>query len=49
MLPAPHTHAGVALAAQGIIELPYIMVQSLFFVLIVYSMIRFEWTAPKFL
>jgi len=34
--------------AQGIIELPYIMVQSVFFVLIVYSMVRFEWTGAKF-
>lgn len=33
---------------QGIIELPYIMVQSVFFVLIVYSMVRFEWTGAKF-
>ncbi|CAL1376770.1 unnamed protein product [Linum trigynum] len=35
--------------AQAIIEVPYIMVQSLVYALITYSMMGFEWRAEKFL
>jgi len=34
--------------AQGLIEIPYIFVQTLVYGLITYSMIQFEWTAAKF-
>ncbi|GJP83179.1 hypothetical protein CLOP_g13369 [Closterium sp. NIES-67] len=35
--------------AQGVIELPYLLVQAVVYSLITYSMIRFEWTYDKFL
>ncbi|XP_058192547.1 ABC transporter G family member 29-like [Rhododendron vialii] len=34
--------------AQVIVEIPYVLVQASYFVLIVYGMVDFEWTAPKF-
>ncbi|KAI8529591.1 hypothetical protein RHMOL_Rhmol12G0236900 [Rhododendron molle] len=34
--------------AQVIVEIPYVLVQASYFVLIVYAMVDFEWTAPKF-
>ncbi|CAI5462934.1 unnamed protein product [Closterium sp. Yama58-4] len=34
--------------AQGIIELPYIMVQSVLYSLITYAMIQLKWTTGKF-
>lgn len=34
--------------AQGLIEIPYILAQTLLYGLITYSMIQFEWTAAKF-
>ncbi|CAM6100115.1 unnamed protein product [Calypogeia fissa] len=36
-------------AAQGLIEVPYILLQAIVYAVITYSMIQFEWTAPKFL
>ncbi|KAK8595741.1 hypothetical protein V6N12_064251 [Hibiscus sabdariffa] len=33
---------------QAVIELPYILVQTVIYGVIVYAMIGFEWTAPKF-
>lgn len=35
--------------AQGIIELPYVLLQTVVYAFITYAMIQFEWTAPKFL
>ncbi|XP_077218109.1 ABC transporter G family member 42-like [Tasmannia lanceolata] len=34
--------------AQVIIEIPYIFVQTTYYSVIVYAMVSFEWTAPKF-
>lgn len=34
--------------AQGAIEIPYVLVQTIIYSLITYAMIGFEWTAPKF-
>ncbi|KAL4353278.1 hypothetical protein GQ457_06G011440 [Hibiscus cannabinus] len=34
--------------AQVIIEIPFVLVQSLYYTLIVYAMIKFKWTAKKF-
>lgn len=39
----------ITLKYQVTIELPYVLVQSLMYSVIVYSMIGFEWTAAKFL
>ena len=33
--------------AQGTVEIPYILVQSVIYSVIVYSMIGFDWTAAK--
>ncbi|KAJ4842239.1 hypothetical protein Tsubulata_045945 [Turnera subulata] len=35
--------------AQVIVEIPYVLLQSSYYSLIVYSMLSFEWTAAKFL
>ncbi|CAI5979034.1 unnamed protein product [Closterium sp. NIES-64] len=35
--------------AQGVIELPYLLIQAVVYSLITYSMIQFEWTLGKFL
>eukprot|EP00897_Mesotaenium_endlicherianum_P002106 jgi/Mesen1/1923/ME000145S01008 len=34
--------------AQGVIEFPYVIVQTIMYGAITYAMIQFEWTAPKF-
>lgn len=34
--------------AQGLIEIPYVVVQTLLYSLVTYSLIQFEWTAGKF-
>lgn len=34
---------------QIVVELPYVLVQAVVYGVIVYAMIGFEWTAPKFL
>ena len=33
--------------SQGTVEFPYILVQSIIYTVIVYSMVGFEWTAAK--
>lgn len=35
--------------AQAAIEVPYVFIQTVIYVLLVYSMVNFEWTAVKFL
>lgn len=34
--------------AQVLVEIPFILVQTTYYTLIVYSMVSFQWTAPKF-
>ncbi|KAL0425027.1 UNVERIFIED_CONTAM: ABC transporter G family member 36 [Sesamum radiatum] len=34
--------------AQVIVEIPYVLIQTTFYTLIVYAMVSFEWTAAKF-
>ncbi|KAL2234771.1 UNVERIFIED_CONTAM: ABC transporter G family member 36 [Sesamum indicum] len=34
--------------AQVIVEIPYVLIQTTFYTLIVYAMVSFEWTATKF-
>ena len=42
-------YSGIPYAiAQGAIELPYVLVQTLIYSAITYAMINFEWTAAKF-
>lgn len=38
----------VCFELQGLIEIPYILVQTLVYGLITYSMIQFEWTAGNY-
>lgn len=33
---------------QVLVEMPFILVQTTYYTLIVYSMVSFQWTAPKF-
>lgn len=33
---------------QVLVEIPFILVQTTYYTLIVYSMVSFQWTAPKF-
>ncbi|PKA46824.1 Pleiotropic drug resistance protein 12 [Apostasia shenzhenica] len=35
--------------AQVIVEIPYVIIQALYYALIVYSMMSFQWTAAKFM
>ncbi|KAK9054719.1 hypothetical protein SSX86_025798 [Deinandra increscens subsp. villosa] len=35
--------------AQVFVEIPYVFVETIFYTLIVYPMVSFDWTAPKFL
>ncbi|KAG6516429.1 hypothetical protein ZIOFF_026894 [Zingiber officinale] len=35
--------------AQVLVEIPYVLVQTMYFSLIIYSMMSFQWTAAKFL
>lgn len=37
----------MSIFVQGLIEIPYILVQTLIYGLITYSMIQFEWTAGE--
>ncbi|KAL6518254.1 ABC transporter G member 42 [Orobanche minor] len=34
--------------AQVFVEIPYVFLQCMYYTLIVYSMVSFEWTVPKF-